>query len=123
MTPRDRLNRNAQIFFRKNAECATYYPPAAVGRSRAGRALAAVAPEGVRVKAIASFNPRLEEVTAFGDPSQLAHAQRVVLKVLECDLLPAKGGAFELRGVRYDVLAVEPRPSLHFRCRVLLGHE
>ncbi|HXF03750.1 MAG TPA: hypothetical protein VNJ87_00025, partial [Candidatus Macondimonas sp.] len=89
----------------------TYYPPAAVGRSRAGRALAAVAPEGVRVKAIASFNPRLEEVTAFGDPSQLAHAQRVVLKVLECDLLPAKGGA------------VEPRPSLHFRCRVLLGHE
>ena len=123
MTPRDRLNRNAQAFFRKNAECATYYPPMAGGRSRAGRALAAAAPRGTAALVIASFNPRPEEVTAFGDPSQLGAGQRVVLKVLEGGLLPAKGGSFELRGVRYGVLAVEPAPTAHFRCRVLLGHE
>jgi hypothetical protein len=97
-------------FHRRNGQIVQYDPPEATTWNR-GSVSGAV--EGVARTVTVRINhePRLEEVTAFGDPSQHRAGRLLIIMVLPTQLTPNKGGSFTLienGGRRYDILAVTP---------------
>jgi hypothetical protein len=127
VTERDRLNAEAARFFRFSTTCAVYHPPVAITRSRAGRVVTtdAPVPKPVKVDVIPNFNPTIEEITAFGDPSSFKPGKQAILKVLTRDLIPDRAGSFEIGPQRYSIMAITPlyRGARVFRHDVLVGWE
>ena len=104
---------NLKRFFRLNSKTVNYEASVSAARSRTGVVSGVVtAPLSVPVRAVIDRNPKLEEITAFGDASEYRPGTRAVIRVISADLLPANGGVFtipdETPARAFTVLAVNP---------------
>lgn len=95
-----------EAFHRMNATPVRYRPPFVGEVSRGGVATPGSQPANVSVGALIEWEPTVEEVTVFGDPSSFGSSRKAVFRILASDLTPVKQGSFEYGSIDYQILGI-----------------